>query len=76
MSLKDLIPNDDERASFVEQFTFASAKAMHDLREEDTSMTVDQTADELEKRIREHIGPSFPLPRLQLIQLAKDVLKQ
>lgn len=74
MSLKDLIPDDDERAAFVSKFTMASAKAMHDLREENATLTETQVADELEARIRRDIGPDWPLPRRQLLQVARDVL--
>lgn len=74
MTLKDLIPDDNERAAFVSNFTMASAKAMHDLREENAALTETQVADELEARIRRDIGPDWPLPRPQLLQLARDVL--
>jgi hypothetical protein len=74
MTLKDLFPDDDDRAAFVRAFTMASAKAMHDLREENASFTEAQVADELESRIRREIGTVWPLPRHQLLQLARDVL--
>ncbi|MDQ0925663.1 hypothetical protein QF038_004171 [Pseudarthrobacter sp. W1I19] len=74
MSLENLIPDHDERAAFVRTFTLASAKAMHDLRNRNQGLTEDQLADELEIRIRSEIGPGFPLPRPQLLQLARDVL--
>lgn len=75
MALEDLIPDHDERLAFVKKFTLASAKSMHDLREENRDLTEHETADELELRIRSEIGPSFPLPRPQLLQLARDVLE-
>lgn len=76
MALIDLIPDHDERAAFVKKFTLASAKAMHDLREEGTEgMSEAQVADELELRIRGDIGPDWPLPRPELLQLARDVLE-
>jgi hypothetical protein len=74
MSLKDQIPDDDQRVEFVRTFTMAAAKAMHDLREENGNLSEDQTANELERRIRLEIGQDFPLPRPQLLQLAEDVL--
>lgn len=74
MSLEEQIPNHDERAAFVRTFTLASAKAMHDLRSENQGLTEDQLVEELEVRIRSEIGPSFPLPRPQLLQLARDVM--
>jgi hypothetical protein len=73
MSLEEQIPDHDERAAFVRKFTLASAKAMHDLRNEKLDLSEEQMADELEVRIRSEIGPGFHLGRPQLLQLARDV---
>jgi hypothetical protein len=74
MSLEEQIPDYGERAAFFRKLTLASAKAMHDLRNEKLDLTEDQMADELEVRIRSEIGPDFHLGRPQLLQLARDVL--
>jgi hypothetical protein len=76
VALEDLIPDHDERAAFVTKFTMACSKAVHDLREEAPDLTEPQVADELEVRIRADIGPAWPLPRPQLLQLARDVLAE
>jgi hypothetical protein len=74
VSLEARIPDHEERAAFVKKFTLACAKAMHDLRKESPALSENQVADELERRIRIEIGADFPLPRPQLMQLARDVL--
>lgn len=75
MSLEALIPDYEERAAFVRKFALACAKAMHDLKRESPALSENQMADELERRMRIEIGPDFPLPRPQLLQLTQDVLE-
>jgi hypothetical protein len=75
MALEDLIPDYDDRKAFVGKFTMACSKAISELREMKSNLTEEHAADELETRIRKEMGPDWPLPRPELLQMARGVLE-